>query len=96
MFQSLIAVLLYDPTQLFKYVFIYLAAPGLSFDTQDLRSSVQHLGSLVEVCGLYLADQGLSPGPLPLGAWHLSHWITRKAPDLPHLIKLNTLYTLNG
>ena len=77
----------------FKYVCIHLAAPGLSCGTQDLRSSLQHLGSLVEVYGLYLADQGLSPGSLALGAWHLGHWTTRKVPDLSHLIKLIILYT---
>ena len=50
---------------------MYLAPPSLSSGTQDLRSSLQHVGSLVATCGLLavacgIPDQGLNPG--------LLHW----------------------
>ena len=45
-------------------IFIYLAVPGLSCSMQDLPSSLQHAGSLVEACGIQFPDQGLNSGPL--------------------------------
>ena len=34
------------------YLVIYLAKLGLSFSTQDLRSYLQHVGSLIVACGI--------------------------------------------
>ena len=48
-----------------KYIlFVYLAAPGLSYSMWDLVPS-----------------PGIELGPPALGAWSLSHWITREVPE---------------
>ena len=54
-----------------KYMFIYLATPGLSCSTRGLRSLLWHAGSVVAArklsvvaCGIYFSNQGLNPGPL--------------------------------
>ena len=67
------------------FVCISLAALGLSCSIWDLRSSLQHVGSLftaftflVTACGIQFPDQGSNPGPFVLGAWTLSHWTTKK------------------
>ena len=39
--------------------FIHLAVPGLSCGTQDLPSSLQHVGSLVVACKLLVAACGI-------------------------------------
>ena len=61
---------------LFYIFFLYLAVPGLSCGTQDLQSSLQHVGCLVVTCkllavacGIQFSDQGSNPGPL--------HWECR-------------------
>ena len=61
----------------FFKIFIYLAAPVLSCGTWDLRSSLQHMGSLIVVCGIQFPDQGSNRGPLH---WEhsLSHWTTKE------------------
>ena len=38
---------------------IYLAAPGLSWGTQDLQSSLRHVESLVNACKLYIIACGI-------------------------------------
>ena len=59
-----------------KKKIIYLAAPGLSCGTQNRRSSLQPVGSLVATCRIFF------PRPPALGAQSFSHWITRKVPIL--------------
>ena len=67
------------------FVCISLAALGLSCSIWDLRSSLQHMGSLfaaftllVTACGIQFSDKGSNPGPFVLGAQTLSHWTTKK------------------
>ena len=55
------------PINILKNILFYLfilAVPGLSCSMQDLPSSLRHVGSLVEACGIYFPDQGLDPGSL--------------------------------
>ena len=68
---------------IFKYLFIYLAAPGLSCGTWDLHCGMRDL--LVVACELFSCSMwdlvpwpGIEPGPPALGAWSLSHWTTRE------------------
>ena len=56
-----------------KYLFIYLAAPGLSCGIQDLQ--LWHAGSIVAACTIQFPDQGSNPGPL--------HWECRVLPTGP-------------
>ena len=63
----------------FKYLFIYLAAPGLRWGMWDL---------LIVACGLYFPDRGSNPGPPALGAWSLNHWTTREVPGARALSQL--------
>ena len=47
---------------------ICLVVPGLSFGTQDLRSSLWYVGSLAAACkflGIQFLDQESNPGLLP-------------------------------
>ena len=76
-----------------KYLFIYLAAPGLSCSTWDLRCHVWDLlvaacktfscGGPTLSCSMWDLDPraGVEPVPPALGAWSLSHWTTREVPD---------------
>ena len=73
-------------TFIFAYLFIYLAALGLSHSTQDLPSLLRHESSLVGArklqtlsCGMWdlVPSPGIKPGPPVLGLWSLSHWTTR-------------------
>ena len=64
----------------FLILFIYLAALGLSYGTWDfwsLAAGMQTLG-----CGMWILvpRPGMEPRPSALGAWSLSHWITREVP----------------
>ena len=43
----------------FKKVIIYLAVPGLSYNTRDLRFSLQSVGSLVGACKLLPVAHGI-------------------------------------
>ena len=54
----------------FQYLFIYLAALGLSCGMQDLS------------CGMWdlVPRPGIEPGPPALGARSLNHWTTREVP----------------
>ena len=70
---------------LFICLFIYLAAPGLSYGTRDLPSSLWYAGSLVMVFELFSYSMwdlvpwpGIKPGPRLLETWSLSHWTTRE------------------
>ena len=54
-----------------KYLFMYLAASGLSCGKWDLRSSLWGMWDLVPW-------SGIKPRSPALEAWRLSHWITRK------------------
>ena len=65
------------------YLFIYLAALSLCCGIWDLQSSLQHVGSLVEACGIEFLQPGFEPRSSALGAWSLSHWTTRKVPNSP-------------
>ena len=47
-----------------KILFIYLAVPGLSCRTQDLRSSLWHTRSLLAARGIQFPDQGSNLDPL--------------------------------
>ena len=78
-----------------SYFLIYLAVLGLGCGTRDLRSLLQHVGSLVVVGKLLVAaceplvvacgtssltrDQTWTPA---LGAWCPSHWTTRLVPPI--------------
>ena len=55
-----------------KYLFIYLAAPGLSCSMQTLSCSIWDL----------VPWPGIEPGPPALGAWSLNRWTTREVPGL--------------
>ena len=46
------------------YLFIYLAALGLSYSMQELLVVTFEL-FLVVACGIYFSNQGVNPGPLP-------------------------------
>lgn len=37
---------------------------------------------LIEACDILVSSPGIKPGPRAMGAWSLSHWTTRKAPQL--------------
>ena len=76
--------------------FIYLAVLGLSCGTQDLQSSLQHVGCLVVACKMAscgMWDLVLWPRiklrPPALGVQSLSHWTTREVP----CVHVNTLAT---
>ena len=56
----------------FFLIFIYLATPGLSCSTWDLRCGMQDL----------VPQPGIEPGPPALGARCLSHSTTREVPGL--------------
>ena len=69
-------------TFIFAYLFIYLAALGLSRSTQDLPSLLRRESSLVGArklqtlsCGMWdlVPSPGIKPGPPVLGLWSLSH-----------------------
>ena len=63
--------------KIFIYLFIYLAVPGLSCGTRDLRCRLQDL--LVAACMQDLALwSGIEPGPPALGVQSLNHWTTRE------------------
>ena len=72
---------------IYLFICLLIAAPGLSWVTQGLQSSLQHSGSLTVAWELLVAsfrlflfpDQGLNPGPLALGAQSLTHWTTRSS-----------------
>lgn len=48
----------------FFNILTYLAAPGLSWDTRDLWSSLRHARSLAVACGIEFPEEGSNPGPL--------------------------------
>ena len=66
----------------------FLAAPGLICGMWDLRSLLQHAGSLVETCELLVAAfmwnlvplQRTEPELPALGVRNPSHWTTREVP----------------
>ena len=69
------------------YLSIYLAAPGLSCGTPDLRSLLEHAGSLVVACKLlvgayeiWFPDQGWNPAPLHWEYRILATGPRRKSP----------------
>ena len=72
----------------FFLIFIYLVTLDLGYGTWDLRSLLQHVGSLVVACkSLDLVSQpGTEPRPPALGAWSLSQWTTRDLPCFAFLI----------
>ena len=55
--------------------FIYVAAPGLSCGTQELRSLLGHVGS-----STLTRDQKIKLGSSGFRAQSLSHWTTREFP----------------
>ena len=68
---------------LIKYMYIYLAALGLSRGMGDLQSSLQHQSSLVVAykllvvaCGNWFPHQGSNPGPL-----HWEHRVLATGPQ---------------
>ena len=78
---------------LFKKIFIYLVAPGLSCGTWGLRCFVQDLRCCVRDlnCGMWALScslwdlvpwPGIEPGPPALGAWSLNHWTTREVLEI--------------
>ena len=56
-----------------KIVFVYLAALGLHCSTQDLQSSLWHVGSVSWSMWDLVPRPGIKPGPSTLGTWRLSH-----------------------
>ena len=62
------------------YLFICLAALGLSCCAQDVWPSLQHVSSLS--CGIkdLILGPGVEPGVPALGAQSLTHWTTREVP----------------
>ena len=72
----------------FLLVFIYLAVLGLSCSMQDLQSSLQHDGSLVEAHKLLVAAGGIQfpDQDSALGAQSLSQWTTREVPQIGFLM----------
>ena len=56
-----------------KIVFVYLAALGLHCSTQDLQSSLWHVGSVSWSMWDLVPRPGIEPGPSTLGTWRLSH-----------------------
>ena len=65
-------------------LFLYVAVQALSCGTQNLRSSLWHVGSLVATCGIKFADQGLNPVPL-----HWEHGIL--AREVPIRFKFHVM-----
>ena len=61
------------------YLFIYLAAPGLSCHVRDLHCSMWALS-----CGMrdLVPGPGMEPGPPALEVRSLNHWTTREVPYL--------------
>ena len=61
-------------------IFIYLAAPGLSYGTREFWSLAAGMQTLS--CGMWdLAPRpGMESRPSALGGRSLSHWITREVP----------------
>ena len=59
------------------FVRVSLAVPGLGCGTWGLPPSLQHVRSLVEACEFPVASHGIQSGPPALGAWSLSHWVSR-------------------
>ena len=55
-----------------KYLFVYLAVPGLSYSMWNLW--LQHVGS-----SSLTRDRTQAPC---IGVWSLRHWTTREVPDL--------------
>ena len=67
-----------------KYLFVYLATPGLRNGVWDLGSSLQHVESLLVACKLLVPPPGIRPSP--------NHWATREFPQLAlFFLKLNLL-----
>ena len=54
------------------YLFIYLAAPGLTCSVRALSCGIRDL----------VPWPGIEPGPPALGAWSLNHWTTREVPKI--------------
>ena len=69
-----------------KYLFIYLAAPGLSCGTRDLCCHVRDL----------VPWPGIEPGPPALVAQSLTHWITREVPNSPSSVMVSICPLLHG
>ena len=72
---------------LYFYLFVCLAALGLSCGARDLQSSLQHMESLVAACRLLACGTrnlvpwpGIKPSAPALWVWSLSHWTTREVP----------------
>ena len=74
-----------------KYLFISVAAPGLSCSAWHLQPSLWHARSLVAACGIQFPDQGSNPGPPAFRAHGHSHWTTREV--LPNTFKNNNWKT---
>ena len=68
-----------------KYLFIYLATPGLNCSMWDIQSSLQHTGFFS--CSMWdlFPWPGLEPGLPALWMQNLSHWTTREVPSLTFL-----------
>ena len=67
------------------YLFIYLAALGLSCGMRALGCSMFSCSIRALSCGMHVGSSslpGIEPGPPVLGAWHLNHWATREIPPL--------------
>ena len=62
-----------------KYIYLF-GRTGLSWDAQDLRSSLQRAGFFS--CGLWDLDPWteIEPRSLALRAWSFSHWTTVEVP----------------
>ena len=67
----------------------YLAEMGVSWGTQDLRSLLRHVGSLVAAqelsCSMWELEiqPGIELKTPALGAQSLSHWTTKSLEDFP-------------
>ena len=91
LFKKYIFLCLLSHNYLFLFIFlflfwIYLAAPGLSCSTQDLRCMAGGIFLIAACrtfsCGMWdlVPWPGIEPGPPELATWSLSHWTTREVP----------------
>ena len=89
---------------LLKNIFIYLSDCAVSYlHLWDLQSPLWHVESLVGACGIFSYSMeilscgmwdlapwpGIEPRPPALGAWRLSHWITREVLQWPIFVYNN-------
>ena len=76
-----------------KILFIYLAVPGLSCRTQDLRSSLWHTRSLLAARGIQFPDQGSNLASL-LSLFSFSYWPLGYPPLLSSFANVLPIFVL--